>query len=408
MRVHQMENELISLSPIHFINLQELFTKFKSLLIELNACGFKKEEDQLILSILSKSVSEYSVFVSSFQASKLTRETWKMPPLNDFIAALTQDQAKLVQMGAIKCSKNQALAAIDAPKSSGKDKQKGKGKFLESKKERSSQSSEKSSEPKGKKNKEIKLFSYYSKGFHPEENCMRKTINEMAKKLQQHNLTVPENAKKKDDNRTGGRERYGHDLMAFKSTPSAWILDSGASNHMAASKDEFSSIEESIRSPIYLGDATPANVCEEGIVDLEGGCFTNVLHVPSLSTNLLLIYQITHSGSRRKVEFTPDSVVIANISTGSQLAHGIADHSSRLYFFSHFVPKSISTVFISQYNNISRLWHEIFDHLNYNYFHQLSKENMVEGLPTIKFTSGVCQGCILGKHLEKKFDKGKA
>jgi transposase InsO family protein len=33
---------------------------------------------------------------------------------------------------------------------------------------------------------------------------------------------------------------------------------------------------------------------------------------------------------------------------------------------------------------------------------------MVEGLPAIKFTSSVCQGCILGKHPEKKFDKGKA
>jgi hypothetical protein len=54
-------------------------------------------------------------------------------------------------------------------------------------------------------------------------------------------------------------------------TPSSWILDSGALNHMAASKDEFSSIEESTRSPIYLGDATLAKVCGEGIVDLEGG-----------------------------------------------------------------------------------------------------------------------------------------
>ena len=72
MRVHQLENELISLSPIHFTNLQELFTKFKSILVELNACGVKKEEDQLILSILSKLGPEYSVFVSSFQASKLT------------------------------------------------------------------------------------------------------------------------------------------------------------------------------------------------------------------------------------------------------------------------------------------------------------------------------------------------
>jgi hypothetical protein len=124
---------------------------------------------------------------------------------------------------------------------------------------------------------------------------------------------------------------------------------------MAASKYEFSSIEESTRSPIYLGDATPTKVCGEGIVDLEGGCFTNVLHVALLSSNILLIYHITHFGSGRKVEFTLDSIVITDISTGSQLAHGIADHSSRLYFFSHFVPKSIRTVFISQYNDISML-----------------------------------------------------
>jgi hypothetical protein len=71
-------------------------------------------------------------------------------------------------MGAIKHSKNQALAATNAPKSSGKDKKKGTGKFSESKKERSAQYSDKNYEPKGKKNKERTLCSYFSKGFHPE------------------------------------------------------------------------------------------------------------------------------------------------------------------------------------------------------------------------------------------------
>jgi hypothetical protein len=116
---------------------------------------------------------------------------------------------------------------------------------------------------------------------------MRKTIDEMDKQLQQHNLTVPENAKKTDDNRMRGRARDGHALMAVTFTPSSLILDSCGSNHMSTSKYEFSSIEESTGSPIYLGDATPAKVCGEGIVDLEGGFFTNVLHVPSFSTNLL-------------------------------------------------------------------------------------------------------------------------
>ena len=32
---------------------------------------------------------------------------------------------------------------------------------------------------------------------------------------------------------------------------------------------------------------------------------------------------------------------------------------------------------------------------------------MVEGLPTIKTSSGICKGCIVGKHLEHKFDGGK-
>jgi hypothetical protein len=100
---------------------------------------------------------------------------------------------------------------------------------------------------------------------------MRKTIDEMAKQLQQHNLTVLENEKKKDDNITGGRAQDVNDLMDVTTTPSYWILDSGASNHMDESKDKFSSNEESTKSPIYLGDATLAKVCGEGIVDLEGG-----------------------------------------------------------------------------------------------------------------------------------------
>ena len=30
---------------------------------------------------------------------------------------------------------------------------------------------------------------------------------------------------------------------------------------------------------------------------------------------------------------------------------------------------------------------------------------MVIGLPNIKFSKGVCQGCILGKHSEHKFER---
>ena len=50
-------------------------------------------------------------------------------------------------------------------------------------------------------------------------------------------------------------------------------------------------------------------------------------------------------------------------------------------------------------------WHEIFGHINYKYLSNLSEKYMVIGLPKIKFSKGVCQGYILGKHPEHKYEK---
>jgi hypothetical protein len=39
---------------------------------------------------------------------------------------------------------------------------------------------------------------------------------------------------------------------------------------------------------------------------------------------------------------------------------------------------------------------------------QLSKQILVDGLPDIHFSKGVCEGCVLIKHPQDKFDKGKS
>ena len=70
-----------------------------------------KKDNQLVLAILSKLGPDYSVFVSTFYAPKLTAQTLKMPSLAYFIESLTQEQDKLVMMGTIKPSKDQALIA---------------------------------------------------------------------------------------------------------------------------------------------------------------------------------------------------------------------------------------------------------------------------------------------------------
>ena len=98
MRVYQLENELMSLQPSNFETLNDFFTKFKHIVFLLKQCKVEKEDDQLILAILSKLGADYSVFVSTFRAGKLTTLGWKMPTLNAFIESLTNEHDKLVQM----------------------------------------------------------------------------------------------------------------------------------------------------------------------------------------------------------------------------------------------------------------------------------------------------------------------
>ena len=66
------------------------------------------------------------------------------------------------------------------------------------------------------------------------------------------------------------------------------------------------------------------------------------------------------------------------------------------------------TSLLTHENEVSRLWHERFGHLNFKYSQQIQKNSMVEGLSTIKNTKGICKGCVVGKHPEHKFDWGKA
>ena len=77
------------------------------------------------MAILLKLGPNYSVFVSTFHATKLTARAWNMPKLGEFMESLTQEQDKLVMMGSIKPSKDKSLVAGDSRvDSKGKNKSK--------------------------------------------------------------------------------------------------------------------------------------------------------------------------------------------------------------------------------------------------------------------------------------------
>jgi hypothetical protein len=155
-----------------------------------------------------------------------------------------------------------------------------------------------------------------------------------------------------------------------------------------------------------MGDNSPMEVTDKGRIELTNESFENVLHIPKLSVNLLSVYQMTNFDTGKKFIFTPSAVDIYDMQTNSRVATGEVNYQSRLYTFSEFIEPDFSLL-LTHADESSRIWHERFGHLNFRYMQRLSKQGLVDGLPNIHFSKEICEGCVLGKHPQEKFDKGK-
>jgi hypothetical protein len=207
---------------------------------------------------------------------------------------------------------------------------------------------------------------------------------------------------------------HGHALSAsgfsFNATSTSssdeWLIVSGASYHMAKDKDIFSSLNECNTKKICVGDDRSLSVVGYGTVQVDNGHFNDVLCVPSLSCNLLSVYQITHSGEGKTIEFSPHQVVIKDLKYPKHvLATGTIDDITRLYKFDNFGSSSFLSVFVAHRDDLSKLWHERFGHLNYRSLQQLCNQQMVIGLPLASCRDCVCVDCVLGKHHRDNFEK---
>ena len=119
-----------------------------------------------------------------------------------------------------------------------------------------------------------------------------------------------------------------------------YLIDSGASKHMVSSREYLTTLNLSGGPRIHMGDNLQIPTAGIGSIKIHHGEFKNLLYVPSLASNLLYVYQMTHTGLPNQVVFGPDSMEILDISTEKIEVKGVAIHSSKAYEFSHFLPYS--------------------------------------------------------------------
>jgi hypothetical protein len=98
----------------------------------------------------------------------------------------------------------------------------------------------------------------------------------MTQIIQQTNLgdRIPEGAKKKKpEDHNSKKDNSSHALISINSSLDAWIIDSGASHHMDASKSLYSSLDACKGCPILMGDNSYVEVTGKGRIELTNGSF---------------------------------------------------------------------------------------------------------------------------------------
>ena len=90
------------------------------------------------------------------------------------------------------------------------------------------------------------------------------------------------------------------DRPHFKSK--AWILDTGATDHMVHSVSQLTTITSTVHSYVFLPNGDQALVTHIGIVQISPTLtLTNVLCVPTFSFNLISISKLTQQSSCRLI-----------------------------------------------------------------------------------------------------------
>ncbi|XP_026399756.1 uncharacterized protein LOC113295640 [Papaver somniferum] len=132
-------------------------------------------------------------------------------------------------------------------------------------------------------------------------------------------------------------------LLAFLTTPVSnrhiWIIDSGATYHMANDPSSVHAFIRSSHKNVYVANGSTAPVLGSGKVHFfPDGPPSNALVVPSFPTQLLSVGQITTS-LNCDVTFTPTSLIFQDRKTKKTIGRGIFSHGLYLLRSSDMVKK---------------------------------------------------------------------
>ncbi|KAI3499670.1 hypothetical protein L1887_35474 [Cichorium endivia] len=180
-----------------------------------------------------------------------------------------------------------------------------------------------------------------------------------------------------------------------------WLIDSACSMHMTG-RLEFLRDYREVNFGGYVTFGNDANgiIKNYGVLTNENFTIQKVSYVLGLKHNLISVGQLVSTGLR--VEFDNE---FSYIMTGTR-DRCLIRSSRQINMFPLDITmcpgKPRLCLLTKAHSEISWLWHRKLAHLNFRYMNQLVTEEMVRGLPLLRFDNeNLCAACTFGKQKKK-------
>nr|GFA59945.1 retrovirus-related Pol polyprotein from transposon TNT 1-94 [Tanacetum cinerariifolium] len=183
-----------------------------------------------------------------------------------------------------------------------------------------------------------------------------------------------------------------------------WINDLGCSKHMTGNRALLTNFVEKFFGTVCFGNNDFAVIAGYGDVVIGSMTIKKVYYVEGLGHNLFSVGQFCDKGL--EVAFRK-STCFVRTKDGVDLLTG--DRSSNLYTvtLNEVASNSSSCLLARASSSQSWLWHQRLLHLNFTTINNLMKNNLVQGLPKMKFKKDhLCSACEQGK-IHQKHHKSK-
>lgn len=353
----QLRKQLTNLTKAAAEPITQYVGRAQDIRQQLAATGYTVKDDEVVLSILGGLPPAYEVITTVLETA-----SDKVPTVGDVLAKLLLVEQRIV---AATTEKDKAFYTRDAPK------------------QQRRQSSQGQRQHDSKPRKEQRECHYCHKPGHLRANCFKR----------QRDLKAAAES---------GTQPGRAVAMAALNTAAqgAWILDSGASRHIASSKDAFTSLRPLEKDVIITfggGQTAKAEGC--GSVELRDMAglrvdtiiLEDVLYIPGAAANLLSIPKAAAKGidftfgkDHCKVLKGAECIAIATLRNG---VYELGEQHVEVAFAAKETPQ---------------LWHRRFGHLGYDNLATLQRDSMVSGInvtPSQFQAAGedVCGVCVSAK-----------